>query len=139
MSSWLYPANIKHYDVFTAFKQASVAWPINSKIELGDIVYFYISAPHQNIQFVGTVKKLNISEAEIQKRTLPFVRTQNAEAPKKRFMLLGNIRALKPVFANSLNFVNLKCNGLNGALMGPRKLDNNELLFNYVREHDNGV
>jgi hypothetical protein len=49
MSSWLYPANIKHYDVFTAFKQTSVAWPINSKIELGDSVYFYISAPHQNI------------------------------------------------------------------------------------------
>ena len=78
-------------------------------------MYFYISAPHQNIQFVGTVKKLNISEAEIQKRTLPFVRTQNAEAPKKRFMLLGNIRALKPVFANSLNFESLKRNGLNGA------------------------
>jgi len=65
MAHWLYPANVKFYDVLGAFAQPSTYWPINSKVEVGDQVYVYLAAPHKQVGFACEVMAVDIELDEI--------------------------------------------------------------------------
>ncbi len=135
MAAWLYPANVNMYKVMSAFEEKMVAWPINSKISIGDTVYIYLTAPYKKIGFVCDVIQINIPDSMISEYTRPYMNNiANSEKPKdKPFMMLGNIKSLLEGYDNGFVLDNLRENGLQEMLMGPRKLDNNPTLLKYIR------
>ncbi len=134
MSHWLYPANTKFYDVFAALSNAEAVWPMNSKVDVGDTVFLYLAAPHKKIGFVCDVTSINIPESVVSKNTSPYIKGEKKDAPTgKAFMLLGNIRDVSSDDSDRFSYQKLKHNGLNGMLMGPRKLENNQPLFHYIK------
>ena len=133
---WLIPANTKFYDVFSAFEQKEIYWPINAKISSGDTVYIYLAAPYKQIGFICDVLATNYKMDEIIDSVLPFIKgEENQEAQSKPFMKLKAIQFVDIGDDSALTLNNLKQNGLNGMLMGARKLENNPKLFEYVRKN----
>ncbi len=136
MTDWLYPANVKFYDVLSAFKEEQAVWPIHSKIEVGDTVYIYLAAPHKRIAYVCSVKAIDIGHEMILKYSLPYIKKSSQAKPiDKRFMLLENIKLLSHNDNALLSLEALKANGLKGMLMGARKLDNNPQLQEHIRKY----
>ena len=133
MSHWLIPANTKFYDVFAAFKEKETYWPMNVKISSGDTVYIYLAAPYKQIGFICDVLSTNYNMDEIIDSIRPFEKTKNRkDGLSKPFMKLG-VNQNIPIDEHCvLSLKNLQQNGLNGMLMGARKLENNQTLFGYI-------
>lgn len=72
MGHWRYPANIKYYDVVGAFAQKKTYCPVNSKVAVDDIIYFYLSAPYKQIGFVCRVLEVDMDERLIIDKLRPF-------------------------------------------------------------------
>jgi len=135
MTDWLYPANLKFYDVLSAFKEKQAVWPINSKIEVGDTVYIYLAAPYKRIGFICSVKKTDIASEIIRQYSAPYMKNSGQAKPQdKCFMILGDIKTLLNNDNEALSLTALKANGLKGMLMGARKLENNPQLHKYIRK-----
>jgi hypothetical protein len=136
MSHWLIPANIKFYEVFSAFEQAETYWPMNAKITCNDTVYIYLTAPYKQIGFVCSVSATGHSLDEAIDFVLPFIKGElrKGGAPNK-FMTLKTVQSMPIDNSNFLSLKDLKQNGLNGMLMGARKLENNPGLLKYIRKN----
>ncbi|WP_022761982.1 AAA family ATPase [Butyrivibrio sp. AD3002] len=66
MTEWFISGNPKKFDLFNAFHDlGKVDWKQSANIEAGDIVYIYVSADHQKIQFKCKVNKVNLPSVEI--------------------------------------------------------------------------
>lgn len=140
MNHWIYAANTKIYKVLDALSQEQAAWPINSKTEVGDIVYLYLSAPYKQIGFVCKIKEINLDEKTVRDYTTPYVKDAPEDKPaNKAFMMLANIRPIPKNPSSPLSYENLKRNGLKGMLMGPRKLENAPGLLSYINDHVAGL
>ena len=134
MTHWLYPANTKFYDVFSAFKQAETYWPINSKVEPRDIVIIYLAAPHKQIGFICEVLEIGIDMNNIIEKLRPFFKSPPDDSKQaKQFMKLKSSTRCGLSDDSPLSYSHLKKNGLNGMLMGPRKLENNPSLLKYIK------
>lgn len=134
MTTWLIPANTKFYDVFGAFGQGETYWPINANVSAGDTVYIYLAAPHKQIGFCCAVLATGYQFADIRQDVLPFIKGDPDQNPvSKPFMLLKVTRSF-PIHSDSaLSLQHLRESGLNGMLMGARKLENNPDLFDYIK------
>ncbi|MEM6428868.1 MAG: hypothetical protein AAF708_06460 [Deinococcota bacterium] len=135
MAHWLYPANPKLYDVLTAFAAPETYWPISSKVSVGDIIYIYLAAPYKQLGFVCEVSDININKQEVMDVLRPLMKPQ--KAPPKRdkvFMKLQVCSRMSLEETTLLDYQSLKDNGLNGMLMGPRRLENNPALLNYIHK-----
>ena len=131
---WLIPANTKFYDVFAAFGREETYWPMNAKIAAGDVVYIYLAAPYKQIGFVCDVLETGFDVDEIIEDLRGFIKGEaGGDGPAKPFMKLKALRSL-PIEKNGvLGLANLRENGLNGMLMGARKLENNPPLLEYMK------
>jgi hypothetical protein len=135
MAHWLYPANTKFYDVLGAFAEDETYWPMNSKVAVGDVIYVYLAVPHKQIGFVCKVLEIGFDEAAIIDKVRPFFKTPpDAKGKQKPFMKLQTTKALELGLSAKADYAHLKENGLNGMLMGPRKLENNPELLAYIKE-----
>ena len=134
MSHWIYPANTKIYDVLGAFGRKYTYWPISSKVMVGDSVYIYLSAPHKQIGFVCEVLEIDIEKEKIMENLRPFVKNANKKGAsrEKLFMKLCVKSEVNLEKGSLVSYISLKENGLNGMLMGPRKLENNPTLHDYI-------
>ena len=133
MSHWLVPANTKFYDVFSAFEQPETYWPMNVKITCSDTVYIYLAAPYKQIGFICSVSSTGYSIEEVSELVLPFIKGEiRKDGPVKQFMKLQTVQPIPLDNDSALSLKNLKQNGLNGMLMGARKLENNPDLLNYI-------
>lgn len=66
MTEWLIPANLNKYNVLEAFNELKrIEWKQSTSIEIGDIIYIYVSFPLQAIKFKCKVNKNNISTRTI--------------------------------------------------------------------------
>lgn len=135
MAHWLYPANVKYYDVMGAFRENETYWPLNSKVMVGDVIHIYLAAPYKQIVFICEVLNIDIEESFIAGKIRPFIKENMAKPlSSKPFMKLHTTTTL-PIDKNSpLSYHFLKQNGLNGMLMGPRKLENNPTLLGYIKD-----
>ena len=60
-SEWLIPANPKYYDLIDAFKKSKIVlWKQSTLINVGDIVYLYVTAPYSEIKYKCEVLKVDI-------------------------------------------------------------------------------
>lgn len=135
MSSWLIPANTKFYDVFPAFARDETYWPMNAKLSPGDTVYIYLAAPFKQIGFACDVLGTGYDLIDIRDQVIPFLKGDVGNGPNaKPFMKLGATRTMLINPESALSLGNLRKNGLNGMLMGARKLENNPMLFGYIKE-----
>ncbi len=136
MSHWLIPANTKFYDVFSAFEQAETYWPMNVKTACNDIVYIYLTAPYKQIGFICSVSTTDHSLDEAIEFVLPFIKGElRKDGAPKKFMKLKTVQSMPIDNSSILSLKNLKQNGLNGMLMGARKLENNPELLKYIRRN----
>lgn len=134
MTSWLIPANTKFYDVFAALASHDIYWPMNAKITAGDIVYIYLAAPFKQIGFRCEVLGTGYDLGAIRNHVAPFIKGEVDQNPgSKPFMKLGSTQAVPIEPDAPLSLRKLRDNGLNGMLMGARKLDNNPELFDFIR------
>jgi hypothetical protein len=134
MAHWLYPANTKFYDVFGAFGAPETYWPISSKVAAGDVVFIYLAAPHKQIGFVCDILDVGLAEADIIEKVRPFFKgTPDSKKTSKLFMKLKPTEEISLDKGSLLGLSFLKQNGLNGMLMGPRKLENNVSLLTYIK------
>ena len=130
---WLYPANTRFYDVLGAFARPQTFWPVNSKVEPGDVIYIYLAAPHQQIAFVCDVVETGFDLDQIIDDLRPFFKGDMGDGkPGKTFMKLARTSTIALQTSSPLSYQYLKQNGLNGMLMGPRKLENNPQLLAYI-------
>ena len=136
MTHRICPANTKIYDVLGAFNHSETYWPISSKVLIGDVVYIYLSAPFKQIGYICDVLQVNLAKENILEKVRPFLKNQEKIGKnEKMFMRLG-VRSIVKLESNSLlahHF--LKENGLNGMIMGPRKLENNPTLLDYIQRN----
>lgn len=136
MTTWLLPANTKFYDVFAAFELAETYWPMNAKIADGDRLYIYLAAPFKQVGFVCDVLKTGYNLSDIFHEVSPFIKGDPSAGPDaKPFMKLANARPFAIDSEGPLTLSHLKENGLNGMLMGARKLENNPALMHYIEEN----
>ncbi len=135
MSSWLLPANTKFYDVIAAFEQKEIFWPMNAKMSTGDTVYVYLTAPFKQVGFRCEVLGTGYGFERIRDQVSPFVKGDVASAPsQKSFMKLGSTKKVILDADGALSLRKLRENGLNGMLQGARKLENNLILFAYIKD-----
>lgn len=133
MTYWLYPANTKYYDVSGAMAGKETFWPMHTKVELGDTLLIYLSAPYKQIGFVCEVIGIRIDAAKAMPSVLPFLKDKpNTEKSAKPFMQLRPAAAIPIDRKGPLELSHLKQHGLTGMLMGPRKLDNQPRLLEYI-------
>lgn len=134
MRHWLYPANPKYYNVISAFtEEPKTAWPLSSKVEVGDVVYIYSGAPYKQILFKCKVVEINVSVDDVMYQAEKYAKVKGKKTNKK-FMLLENIQEFEENTQSPLTFSWLRQNGLKGSIMGPQCLENNEQLFQYITQ-----
>lgn len=134
MTSWLYPANTKFYDVLAAFEQETSYWPMSTKVQPGDTVYIYLAAPYKQIAYACLVKEVAIPADAVIDDCRPFFKgEQPASKPNKQFMALQTSQRIVLDAASPLGLAVLKPQGLNGMLMGARNLNNNLPLLEYIQ------
>jgi 5-methylcytosine-specific restriction protein A len=136
ITHWLYPANVKYYNVLSAFEAPETYWPINSKVSIGDVIYIYLASPYKQISYVCEVTAINFELASVIEKIRPFFKSDSSNGkPTKLFMNLKTNSVITLVDDSILSYEHLKQNGLNGMLMGPRKLENNLTLLNYIQRN----
>lgn len=134
MTHWLFPANIKFYDVLGAFETTETYWPANTTVMVGDTVYLYLAAPYKQIGFICNVTGIDFDIDQVVSEIRPFFRQPLKQKGKpKTFMKLQPFATVPLTDDSPLNYEQLKQNGLTGMLMGPRKLENNPKLLAYIR------
>lgn len=135
MAHWIYPANVKYYDVLRAFRMPEVYWPINSLVSTDDSIFVYLSSPYKQIGFVTKAVKLNIDRLSVSEQTKPFLKSnETLTKNNKAFMQLKVVSRIELGAESDLSYERLRLNGLNGSLMGPRKLENNPELLAYISQ-----
>jgi len=136
MSHWLIPANTKYYEVLLAFQQNETFWPMNAKISCEDTVYIYLAAPYKQIGFICNVLATGYRMDEIIEEILPYAKGDlGKDGSPKPFMKLKTVQSISVNENCALSLTNLRQHGLNGMLMGARKLENNPELFSYISEN----
>ncbi len=134
MSCWLLPANTKFYDVFSAFELNETYWPMNARTSTGDTIYIYLAAPFKQVGFRCEVLGTGYDFDSVRDQVVPFVKGDVGNAPNlKPFMKLGSTYKVQLDDDSALSLGRLRKNGLNGMLMGARKLENNPILFEYIK------
>ncbi len=134
MTHWLIPANTMFYDVLSAFAQNTTYWPMNANLSSGDIVYIYLASAYKQIGFICEVLATDHNLDDIFSDVAPYIKGKPRDkGPSKPFMTLQTIQSISINQNSSLSLSYLKQHGLNGMLMGARKLDNNPELFTYIK------
>lgn len=138
MANWLFPANIKFYDVFGAFRKTDTYWPANTTVGAGDSVFIYLTAPYKQIGFLCEVTETGLSFDDILPHIRHFFReTIDRKKKPKAFMKLHRTVTFQLTNGSPLSYDQLKQHGLTGMLLGPRKLENNPQLMEYIKEECN--
>ena len=117
MTTWIIPCNVKYYDIIGAFEHLHrLNWKQSRKIEVGDEVYIYVGVPFKAIMFKCIVKKINLSEIEIDDSQ--FVIMGDKYLNYGNYMELELIQKFKE---GQLKLEKLVENGLQGIVQGPRR------------------
>lgn len=130
---WLIPANSNVYEHSRSFSDYGfVDWKQgNTKYDVGDTVYIYVTRPEKKIKYKCSVEKVKLTAEEIRNDKEYWVNQEKYEDS-----LSGNfirLRLVKKANNELLNLDNLRKNGLKNAPQGPKKL-NGELL-DYIQNN----
>lgn len=66
MTEWIITCNLKYYDINGAFRKFSkIDWKQRNNINVGDIVYIYITKPYSSIMYKCLANKVNLPSVGI--------------------------------------------------------------------------
>ena len=133
MKNWLYPANPKIYHIVAAFSHADeTPWPMSSKVELDDFVYIYGGQPYKQILFKCRVVDIGLPPEAVIEKAQKYIKV-SGKTPDKPFMMLKTVYEFEMNSNSPVSFHMIKQNGLKGSIMGPRCLENNLELLEYIQ------
>ena len=126
MESWIIPCNMKQYDVVGAFNNLPmIDWKQSStSINVGDIVYIYVSTPIKAIKYKCVVRKTLMDKIEI--NDTPYIIDGSNYVYSKYHMKLE----LLETYGEELTLDKLREQGLKGNIQGPQRV--NEMLLKYM-------
>ncbi|MDY4433669.1 MAG: hypothetical protein SPF08_00735 [Candidatus Flemingibacterium sp.] len=118
MENWIIPCNPIFYDVIGAFtKLKRIDWKQSMKnINVGDNVYIYVSKPIMAILFKCKVRKINLSEIEIDDREFVIDGTNYEHYGNHMELELIEKYADNQITMNDL----IEC-GMKGRVQSPRR------------------
>lgn len=116
-ASWLISSNSRKYDIEAAFDTTKViTWGLTVSLNVGDIVYVYVSAPESRIKYRCIVDKVNVA---IDDRLGAEFWITPFESDRK----LINLRLMAELNSNELTAGSLINEGyILSAPQGPRKV-----------------
>lgn len=125
-NTWIISASLKDYDLHSAFeKYAELDWHLTNtekSMEVGDIVYIYISEPEHCIRYKCEVTKCWYEENEIIDREFCKTNTLNKPPYKRLKKLLKFNEGILPV-------KELKEHGINNNLQGPQRISDDTRIY----------
>lgn len=130
---WLISSNPDEYDSINAFKNLpEIDWgnASNNHIEVGDIVYIYITKPQQRIAIKTEVTKSDFGVSELLDNDGQFNKSLDLRSREKYFRL----KLIKFIDNDLLSLENLNQNGINGRIQGKRTVDGQAL--EYILENE---
>ncbi len=109
VSEWVIPANPAYYNIFGAFANSDILyWHQSNNIEVGDIIYIYVTNPYRAIMF----------KCEVLETNLPASFEDTKFETKKRQMKLQLIAQYDK---DTYNYLTLEKHGLT-SIRGPRHI-----------------
>ena len=131
MENWIIPCNPNFYDVIGAFtKLKKIDWKQSMKnINVGDIVYIYVGKPIMAILFKCKVRKINLSEIEIDDREFVIDGTNYEHCENHMELELIKKYAENQITMNSL----IECE-MKGRVQSPRRT--NHAIQEYIDKVD---
>lgn len=107
-SNWLIPANPKYYDIDAHFKVGKTTiWKQSTNIQVGDLIFLYVTAPVKAVKYKCQVTKTDIS-----------YHYHDQDVKMKKVM---EVQVLKEYPADFCPFSRLKEFGIK-AVRGPRRI-----------------
>ena len=129
-TQWVIPCNPAYYDVCGVFnKLDKVEWKQSTNVNVGDIVYIYVTSPIKEIRYKCVARKVDLDYADTEKDREFILKGDNYENCG-RYMELELITKYKE---NKFTLENLKQNGLK-SVQGPSKVS--EELANYIKSNE---
>lgn len=124
MNSWIFPSNPKMYDTLSAFRNLPfVYWTQKLKsIEVGDVVYIYLSAPVSRLVYKCQVEEKDIPYSEDVLNDKEYWRngfTFDGHPLTHQYIKL---RPIAENYTERLNFWDLKAHGETSYLMGAKRI-----------------
>lgn len=93
---WIISANMKTYDVLSAFNDNTyVDWRQNTNIEIGDIVYIYVSRPYKRVMFKTVVQEVELAfEETIEDKKYWTNQTEYDDSKAAKYMRLKLVQKI---------------------------------------------
>ena len=132
---WLISANSEVYDHATSFKDHGfIDWRQGAvKYQVSDIVYIYVTKPTGKIKYKCLVTKVNLSSSEIRDDRKYWVNQEEYEKSLSGFYM--RLELIERVENPNLSLEKLLKNELRAAPQGPKKLEDESGLLNYIEKY----
>jgi len=133
MTTWVLISNNNDFDLDRFFSERQyVDWQQKkNKFEIGDIVYYYCTKPHQRIKYKGIVLQTNVNEKDIEDDSEYWINREAYYKPNTRWM---RVQLLSISNENSLKLKDLRAHGFTASVQGPSKVISQELI-DYIEKN----
>ena len=132
MASWIFIASLNRFKIHEFIKDYGfVEYLQKNKVNEGDIVYLYITAPYSRIEYKMIVERANIPSNEAfddSSYSLINEKTTHKESDKA-----VRLKFVDRIQSDDLCYSELRKHGLKAAMQSNRKV--NEELFNYIESY----
>lgn len=130
---WIFPTNIKKYDVKKAFNELNeIDWEWDGKpqgVHEGDIVYCYAAKPYSKILYKTKVTKVDVKKNE-KINDLKYYQKKPDMDENSSFVRLRKLKAYPIDDSNPYSLDKLHDNGLDGNIQGKRSVGGK--ILNYI-------
>lgn len=130
---WIFPTNIKKYDIKKAFNELDeIDWEWDGKpqgVNEGDIVYCYAAKPYSRILYKTKVMKINVKKNE-KINDLKYYQKKPDLDENSSFVRLRKLRTYPVDDSNPYSLDKLHANGLDGNIQGKRGVGGK--ILNYI-------
>ncbi len=135
ITNWLISSNPSQFNAIDAFKElGEVDWtnPSNNRINIGDIVYIYISKPIQKIAIKTIVIKSDIGEDELLANDEEYILSDSFTADN-----YFRLKLIQFIDNDLLDSTHLLQNGLNAIPLGKQTIKSE--LLKYILDNENST
>jgi len=132
MTTWIVISNNKYFDLDRFFEERqTIDWQRKSnKYQIGDIVYFYSTAPEMRIKYKGRVTEIGLSEQDIGDDSKYW---KDRKAYYKGNSSWIRVQLLSVASEGSLKLKDLREHGYTASPQGPSKPS--QELIDYIEGH----
>ncbi len=129
MRYWIFISSVKRFRMDDWLKESDcVDFVQRNKVQVGDIVYLYTTAPIKRIEYKMIVERVNVPcEEMIDDSKYSLVLSEKEQVDNSKMYV--RLRFLKKVDTLNLHLDNLRAYGLISSMQAPFKIDGELLDF----------